>query len=131
PLAPNPPRGSPVPSPPKGGGANPPAAGAPPATAAGVMQLKKQITGDFSYRFVSASDKAATVTTPPVPLPTPPGGDNIVAIPVPSTVNAKDGMLEVLDNGRGNVARLPISTSGVANLSENSFTMAQRVNIPV
>ena len=52
------------------------------ATSSGVMQLKKQITGDFTYRFVSAGDKAASgsAVTPPTPLPAASGTDNVIAI---------------------------------------------------
>ncbi|HLJ55830.1 MAG TPA: FHA domain-containing protein [Chthonomonadaceae bacterium] len=119
------------PAPPKtdtsaaGGGQSPPA-----PTAAGVMQIKKGLTGDFSYRFVGAAGKSSAETAP-VPLPTPPAADNIVAIPIPSTADVKAGSLEILDNGRGNIARLPIKDKGVVDLTESSFTLAQRVNVPV
>jgi len=95
------------------------------------MQIKKQVTGDFSYRFIPASDKPASASTSPVPLPTSPGADNVIAIAIPSSVNLKESVLEILDNGRGNIARLPVSTSGVADLKESSFTLAQRINVPV
>lgn len=104
---------------------------APPVTSSGVMQLKKLVTGDFSYRFVSPAGKAGASAGAPVPLPTPPATDNIVAIPIPSTVNLKDGLIEVLDNGHGNIARIPVTTKGVADLAESSFTLAQRINVPV
>ena len=100
-------------------------------TSSGVMQLKKLIAGDFSYRFVSSGDKTGASATAPVPLPTPPGPDNIVAIPIPASAGAAGGQLEVLDNGRGNVARLPSRTKGVADLTESGFAYAQRVNVPV
>src|SRR5579862_1176737 len=77
---------------------------APPVTSVGVIQFRKQLTGDFSYRFVSLSGKAGASVTAPVQLPTPSAADNIVAIPIPSTVNLKDAQLEVLDNGRSNIA---------------------------
>ena len=81
---------------------------APIPTSSGVMQIKEQLTGDFSYRFTSPTDKSGAPATAPVPLPAPSTGENIIAISIPSTA-PRDGQLEVLDNGRGNVARLPIS----------------------
>jgi hypothetical protein len=39
--------------------------------------------------------------------------------------------LEVLDNERGNVARLPVNTKSVVDLGESAFTLAQRVKVPV
>ena len=108
-----------------------PKTGAPAASSSGVMQLKKQISGDLSYRFLSKADQAGAATAAPVPMPAPVGGESIVALAVPSTATTKDSLLEVLDNGRGNVARLPVTTTGVANLSESSFNLAQRVNVPV
>jgi len=116
---------------PRNGSTKAPQSAAPPVTTSGVMQLKKQISGDLSYRFVSPGEKAAAPASAPVPLPAPASGGDVVALAIPSTVSLKDGVLEILDNSRGNIARLPISTTGVANLSESSFTLAQRVNIPV
>src|SRR5690242_11498669 len=82
--------GAPKPDAPKGQTA--------PATSSGVMQLKKQVTGDFSYRFISATDKtgAGGVATSPTPLPAAAGTDNVVALAIPSTINVKDSVLEVL-----------------------------------
>ena len=104
-----------------------------PTASVGVMQIKKSVLGDFSYRFVSSSDKPGGVAsaTAPVPLPAAPGSDNIVAIPIPSSVNAKETQLEILDNGKGNLARLPIDTKTVANLSDSSFNTAIRIGVPI
>lgn len=103
--------------------------GASSAPAGTVLQLRRQISGDLAYRFLSSGDKSATA---PAPLATPSGADSVVAVAVPSTVG-KDGVLEVMDNGRGNIARIPVSAKGAAPLilSESSFTLAQRINIPV
>ena len=104
-----------------------------PTASVGVMQIKKSVLGDFSYRFVSSSDKPGGVAsaTAPVPLPAAPGSDNIVAIPIPSSVNVKETQLEILDNGKGNLARLPIDTKTVANLSDSSFNTAIRIGVPI
>ncbi len=109
--------------------ASPPA----PTASVGVMQIKKSVTGDLSYRFVSSSDKPGGVAsaTAPVPLPAAPGSDNIVAIPIPTSVNVKETQIEILDNGKGNLARLPIDTKTVANLSDNSFNTAIRISVPI
>jgi hypothetical protein len=95
------------------------------------MQIRRQITGDFSYRFTSSADKPGAATTAPVPLPASPTSDNVVVVPIPSSVNTKDATLEIFDNVRGNIARLPVNTRGVTPLTEGSFTLAQRVNVPV
>ena len=97
-----------------------------------VMQIKKGITGDLSYRFVGITDKPGGATaTPPLPMPASSGSDNVVAISIPSETKIEESQLEVLDNGRGNLARLPIDLKTVANLSETSFNTAQRISVPV
>ena len=97
-----------------------------------VMQLKKGITGDLSYRFVGLTDKpGGAASTPPLPLPASSGSDNVVAISIPSETKIEESQLEVLDNGRGNLARLPIDLKTVSNLSETSFNTAQRISVPV
>ncbi len=110
-----------------------PASPQPPVASVGVMQIKKGVTGDLSYRFVSSSDKpgGGASATAPVPLPSAPGSDNIVAIPIPSSVNVKETQIEILDNGKGNLARLPIDTKTVSNLSDSSFNIATRIGIPI
>ncbi len=125
--------GAPIPTMPSAR-SNPPVTAEPPPS--GVMELKRQVTGDLSYRFISTNDKSGTATIAPVTLPEAPGGDNIIPLRVPSSLNIKDGKLEVLDNNRGNIARLPITLSAsskpvVADLTESSFTLAQRVNVPI
>jgi hypothetical protein len=105
----------------------------PPAAPAQVMQIKKQVTGDYTYRFVpnSAKAPAASPATAPIPLPAAAGADNVIALTLPAGVNGKDWQLEILDNGKGNLAHLPLSTSGVTPLTDSSFTLAQRINVPV
>jgi hypothetical protein len=90
------------------------------------MQIKKELPGDFLYRFLSGTGDALA----PAPLPAP-GADNIVALPVPSGVKPVTGQLEVIDTGRGNVARLPVTTAGATSLNESSFKYVQAVTVPV
>lgn len=103
----------------------------PSASSAGVMQVKKNLQGELSYRFVEGKDKAYAPISSPVPLPSPAGADNLVAISVPSNVNLKSGILEVLDNTKGNLARMPVETKKIVELSESGFNYAQRVNVAV
>jgi hypothetical protein len=99
----------------------------PAAGSAATMQIKKELTGDFSYRFVSGAEQG----TAPVALPSAPSAENRVPIPIPANIDPKTAQLEILDNGRGNLARLPITTSGVTSLTEGSFKYVQAVFVPV
>ncbi len=119
--------GAPTTSAAPSGGTSPKAPGA----SSNVMQLKKEIQGgDFSYRFVSANGETALTSVMPLPVAT--GTD--VMVGVPSNLNIKTSLLEVLDNTHGNLARFPLTVDirvGAKPLSESSFTYAQRINIPV
>ncbi|HLK58502.1 MAG TPA: FHA domain-containing protein [Chthonomonadaceae bacterium] len=97
-----------------------------PAAPLAVMQIKKNVTGDFTYRFLNGSEAPSA----PAPLPTV-GPDNIITLPVPSTIKSKDAQLEITDSTRGNIARLPVTSSGVTPLDEQSFKFAQRISVPV
>ena len=109
--------------------ASPPVAS---AVSVRVMQIKKGITGDLSYRFAGMPDRAGTsVSTPPLPLPASSGSENVVALTIPSETNVKESQLEILDNVRGNLARLPIDLKTPVTLSESSFNIAQRISVPV
>lgn len=92
-----------------------------------VMQIKKQITGDFSYRFVTPTDESA----PLLPLPAAAGNDNLIALTLPDARTAKDAQLEIVDNAKGKVARLPIKAGTVTPLLESAFTLVQTVLVPV
>lgn len=98
-----------------------------PAAPSVTMQLRREVAGNFLCRFVTATDDSA----PLVPLPAAVGTDNVVAVPVPSTVNPKSGQMEVVDPDHSRVARLPIGTSGVTALNDSSFTLVQTVLVPV
>lgn len=98
-----------------------------PTAAAATMQLRREISGSFLCRFVTATDE----TAPLVALPAPIGSDNVVAIPVPSTLKAKDAMLEVVDTDHSRVARLPVNTTGVTALNDGAFKYVQTVLVPV
>lgn len=103
------------------------AASSTPVSSSAVMKLKKEIQGDFSYRFVSANGENALTTLTPLPAAT--GTDVLVG--VPSNIDVKTAKLEILDNSRGNIARMPIKTDTPTSLSESSFNYAQRINVPV
>jgi hypothetical protein len=103
------------------------ATSAAPVSSAAVVKLKKEIQGDFGYRFVSANGETALTALTPLPAAT--GTDVLVG--VPSNVDAKTAKLEVLDNTRGNLARFAIKTDAPLTLNESSFTYAQRINVPV
>ena len=97
---------------------------------AATMQLRREIAGNFLCRFVAGGDESA----PLVPLPAPLGTDNVVAVPIPSTLNGakmKDAQLEVVDPDHSRVARLPLLASGVTPLNESSFQFVQSVLVPV
>jgi hypothetical protein len=89
------------------------------------MQLRRDVTGDLSYRFITPQDESAA----PAPLPAPTGSNNIVVLPV--TVKAAGAALEVIDNTRGKVAHLPVATNGVAPLTDADFNMLLAVLVPV
>lgn len=101
-----------------------------PATAGpagATVQIKQELTGEFSYRFLTPTDQ----TAPPAPFPTPPSAGSPIALTLPSTIKPKDAILEVTDKTRGNVARLPVNTSSVLDLTEASFKYVQTVFVPV
>jgi hypothetical protein len=91
------------------------------------MQIKREVTGDLAYRFITASDSSSA----PIPLPAATGADSVVPVAVPAEWNGKGVLLEVIDNGKGKVAHLPVSTSGVTPLTANDFTLVQTVLVPV
>ena len=119
--------------PPTTGGAKPSSSGnstavQPGATAASAtMQLRREISGNFLCRFVTDKDETAAL----VALPAPIGSDNVVAMPVPSTLKAKDASLEVVDTDHSRVARLPVNTMGVTALNDSAFKYIQTVLVPV
>ena len=105
-------------------GATPPSTA---STAAATMQLRKEISGNFLCRFVTNTDETAAL----VALPSSIGSDNVVAIPIPSTLKAKDASLEVVDTDHSRVARLPVNTTGVTALNDSAFKYVQTVLVPV
>lgn len=104
-----------------------------PLSAAPTMQIKRALTGNFLYRFVTAADDSAT----PIALPAAAGTDSLVALPLPAglkpqdTQSLKNTTLEILDSDHGKVAHLPVSTGSVTELTESSFQFVQTVIVPV
>ena len=93
--------------------------------AAPVMQLKVDVQGEFAYQFVGSNG----VGSAPTPLPAATNG--IVALPLPASLNPTNARLEILDNGRGNLARVPVKIDGITPLTESSFKFVQVVYISV
>ena len=103
----------------------PTSAGAP-AAAGQVLQIKKSLTGEFTYRFFSASG----YSTAPAALPAAAPG---VAAPISVPAEAAKATLEVVDKTRGNVAQIPVSgiKGGAVALDEASFKAVQTVFVTV
>jgi hypothetical protein len=89
------------------------------------MQLRREVTGDLSYRIVTPQDDSAA----PAPLPAAAGANNVVVLPV--TVKAAGATLEVIDTARGKVAHLPVATTGVTPLTDSNFNMLLAALVPV
>lgn len=105
---------------------SPPATGTP-MTAAKTMQIKRTVSGDLAFRFITSTDQSA----PPTALPAATGTEGIVALALPAGLKVSDARLEVIDSSKGKVARLPASTSGVTPLTPADFTLIQTVLVPV
>jgi len=91
------------------------------------MQIKKEAPGDFLYRFIGASG----VSSAPAPLPAPTGSENVIPLALPPDIPAHNAQLEIVDTGKGNIARLPVSTSGVTAINADSFRYVQTLEVPV
>jgi hypothetical protein len=97
------------------------------ATQGTTVQIKKELTGDFTYRFITDKDQ----TSAPAPLPTAATADATVPVSLPSSIPAKAAILEVLDMKRGNVARIPLNSATTVDLTEASFKYVQTVFVTV
>jgi hypothetical protein len=95
-----------------------------PTAQAAVMQVKKEVTGDLLYRFVSKNAETS-------PLPIPSTANNVSALTVPENIKPQEAEIEILDTGRGTMARLKIDTTGITPLIESAFQYAQALYIPV
>lgn len=93
------------------------------------MQIKKELTGDFTYRFVTDKDQ----TSAPAPLPAPSTANGPIPVSLPATITAKSAILEIVDKTRGNVARIPVSSGSEApvTLNEASFKYVQTLFVSV
>ncbi len=94
-----------------------------PATAAGTLQLRKEVPGEFEYRFLTSKG----VSSAPNALPT--GTDNLIALSL--SAEYKGGTLEIQDTTRGDMARFPVKTGSMIALTESSFKFVRVVNVPV
>ncbi len=91
------------------------------------IQIKKGLTGDFTYRFVTARDQSSA----PAPLPSAASANASIPVSLPASIPASAAILEVVDKTRGNVARIPLSSGTSVTLTEASFTYVQTVFITV
>lgn len=92
-----------------------------------VVTIRKQLTGDFTYRFVSDKDQSAA----PIPLPASAAADAPIPVNMPATFTSKTALLEVVDKSRGSVARIPMSSGSAVTLTEASFKYVQTVFVAV
>lgn len=100
-----------------------------PAKPGAVMQLKMELTGEFAYRFLLPNAKELPA---PTPLPASTGG--MIALPISadaSSPTVKGATLEIFDNARGNLARLPVKTDTVTSVGESAFRFVQVVYVPI
>ena len=118
-------------TPPQGGAPGAPAAptegGATTSASSGtVLQIKKSLSGEFTYRFVGANG----YSTAPAPLPSAAPG---AAAPISVPSDAAKANLEVVDKTRGNVAVVPVASikGGTVSLEEASFKTVQTVYVTV
>lgn len=95
------------------------------AANASVMQIKLELQGEFAYRFTGKSGDAKA----PSPLPIPTNG--VVALPIPSDIKIEDAAIELYDNTRGNIARLPVNIKAQTSVLETSFKFVRAVYVPV
>ncbi|HZT42250.1 MAG TPA: FHA domain-containing protein [Chthonomonadaceae bacterium] len=91
------------------------------------MQIKKEAPGDFFYHFLGVGN----VSSAPAPLPASTGSDNVVALALPPDIKPHNAQLEIIDLGKGNVARLPVTTKGVTSVTADSFQYVQTLSVPV
>ena len=91
------------------------------------VQIKKELTGDFTYRFVTDKDQ----TSAPAPLPSVAAAGASIPVSLPASISAKSAILEVIDKSRGNVARIPLDSGTSVALTEASFKYVQTVFVTV
>jgi hypothetical protein len=94
---------------------------------AGTVQIRKELPGEYLYRFVPKSG----TSTSPASLPAASPETKLVPLNLPSGMKPTETMLEVIDLKKGLLSRLPVKTSGETALTESSFQWAQAVTIPV
>ncbi len=97
------------------------------ASNSAIVQVKKDLTGDFTYRFVSDKDQ----TSAPAPFPATSSANAASPLAVPSTIPLKSAILEVVDKTRGNVARVSVASGAPVTLTEASFKYIQTVYVSV
>src|SRR5262249_21750167 len=71
---------------------------------AGTIQLRREVQGEFLYRFAPKSG----TSTSPAPLPAPSGSGNLVPLNLPAGMKPEATTLEVIDLKKGLLARLPV-----------------------
>ncbi len=91
------------------------------------ISIKRQIAGDFTYRFISDDDQMAA----PTPLPAGPTPDAAVFIPIPTAIASHHPKIEIVDKARGTVAQIPVAAGQQIPLTETSFQLAHTVYVSV
>ncbi len=89
------------------------------------MQINLEMQGDFTSRFVTKSGDAKA------PAPLPPSMNGAVLLNFPSDLKVEDTLLEIYDNTRGNIARLPVNIKTQTSVTETSFKYVRAVYVPV
>lgn len=92
-----------------------------------VMLVKKELPGEFTFQFAPKVGEPSA----PTPLPSPSAADSPIALTVPADIKPAETQLLVNDMGRGNMARLPVTTDKPIALTEASFKFIQTVIVPV
>lgn len=94
---------------------------------AGTVQVRKEVPGEFLYRFVPKSG----TSTSPAALPAESPETKLVPLNLPSGMKPEATTLEVIDLKKGLIARLPVKPGSETPLTESSFQLAQAITVPV